>query len=295
LNTFTKFKEKYPLQQQIIGGSSFPYRYYKNENSDKTAVLLTGGIGLSDLLVFHFEEFAKSYSVLSFDYPLAYPSNQQLVDAIAELLKSLEIKAFLVGQSLGGFIAQILAKQHPGVVEGMVLSNTGTLSVDLDEQGTKCLNDMLTSMDKSLRLMKILPFGLIKKRIKKAVLKKVGQQLDAQEQMLMTEICDEMVRALTKDYEIHMTLLMKDLRNYWDMEDGDFEQYKGRVLLILSDDDFTFNENVKQALINIMPNPQVITDIRGGHLALLLKLDKYIGTIKEFIDCGPCRLPEWTL
>ena len=284
MNTFTKFKKKYPLQKQIIGGSSFPYRYYKNENSNKTVVLLTGGIGLSDLLVFHFEEFAKSYSVLSFDYPMAYPTTQQLVDAIAELLKSLDIKAFLVGQSLGGFIAQMLAKQHPDVVDGLVLSNTGTLSIDMDEQGTKCLTDMLRSMDKSLRMIKLLPFGLVKKSINKAVLKKVGQQLDAQEQTIMTEICDEMVQTLTKDYEIHMTLLMKDLLNYWDMEEGDFEQYGGRVLLILSDDDFTFNENVKRALINIMPNPQVTTDIRGGHLALLLKLGKYIGTIKEFID-----------
>lgn len=284
MNTFAGFKEKYPLQMQLIGGGSFPYRYYKNENSDKTVVLLTGGIGLSDLLVFHFEAFAKSYSVLSFDYPMAYPTQQQLVDAIAELLKSLQIKAFLVGQSLGGFIAQILAKQHSDVVEGMVLSNTGTLSVDLDEQGTKCLNDMLTSMDRSIRMMKTLPFGLVKKSIKRAVLKKAGPQLDAQEQAIMTEICDEMVRTLTKDYEIHMTLLMKDLRNHWDMKAGDFEQYKGKVLLILSDDDFTFNESVKQALIRIMHSPQVITDILGGHLALLLKLDKYIGDIKAFID-----------
>jgi len=66
---------------------------------------------------------------------------------------------------------------------------------------------------------------------------------------------------------------------------NNYRDYLNRkVLLILSDDDFTFNNRVKQALIDVMPNPKVITDIRGGHIALLLKLDKYIAEIKSFID-----------
>lgn len=36
--------------------------------------------------------------------------------------------------------------------------------------------------------------------------------------------------------------------------------------------------------IDVMPSPQVITDIRRGYLALLLRLDKYIAAIKSFID-----------
>lgn len=283
MNVFDSYKEKYPRQFMEIGGSQFPYRYYKNNNSNITVVLLTGGIGLSDLLAFHFEEFAKTYSVLTFDYPIAYKTIQQLVDSIAELLNRLCIKVFLVGQSLGGFIAQILAQQHPDIVDGMILSNTGTLSVDLDEQGAQCLLDMITRTDKSLRLIKWMPFGFVKKSIKEAVLKKVHTQLSPKEQEIMAQICDEMVLTLTKDYEIHMILLMKDLRNHWNMKSSDFSGYGGKVLLILSDDDFTFNDNVKQALVNVMPDPQVVTDIRGGHLALLLKLDRYVTTIRNFI------------
>jgi homoserine acetyltransferase len=145
---------------------------------------------------------------------------------------------------------------------------------------------MNRKIDKSLFLIKIIPFGIVKKNIKKAVMKKVSNQLTEREIMLMSEICDEMARTLTKDYEIHMTLLLKDLQNYWNMKKSDFDRFKGKILLILSDDDFTFNDNVKQALIEIMPNPKIITDIRGGHLALLLKLDKYVQVIKDFIDNG---------
>ena len=284
MNIFSSLKDKYPIQTAYINGADFTYRYYKNEASDKTIVLLTGGLGLSDLLLLHFEEFAKSYSVLVFDYHIAYATIQELVDAIAALLKKLDIKAFLVGQSLGGFVAQILAQQYPEVVEGMVLSNTGTLSVDMNDNGVKCLEDMISQIDKSLFMLKITPFGFMKKSIKKAVMKKTSGQLSEQERELMAEVCDEMVRSLTKEYETHMTLLLKDIKNHWNMQAKDFAAYENKVLLILSDDDLTFNDGVKQALIDIMPKAPVVTDIRGGHIALLVKMDRYVQTVKTFID-----------
>ncbi len=278
------FKKKYPKQTENINGKIFPYRYYKNENSNKTVVLLTGGIGLSDLLLFHFEEFSKSYSVISFDYPIAYSSIQELVEAIAELIKKLNVTVFLIGQSLGGFIAQILAQQHPEIVEGLILSNTGTLSAELDEKGTQCFRNMMKRIDKSLLMIKLVPFGFVKKNIKKAVLKKVTYLLSEEEKNVMSEICDEMINTLTKEYEIHMTLLLKDLQKHWNTKKSDFLRFQNRVLLILSDDDFTFDESIKHALIDIMPSPKVITDIRGGHLALLLKIDKYTNSITSFIN-----------
>ncbi len=278
------FKKKYPKQTENINDKIFPYRYYKNENSNKTVVLLTGGIGLSDLLLFHFEEFSKSYSVISFDYPIAYSSIQELVEAIAELIKKLNVTVFLIGQSLGGFIAQILAQQHPEIVEGLILSNTGTLSAELDEKGTQCFRNMMKRIDKSLLMIKLVPFGFVKKNIKKAVLKKVTYLLSEEEKNVMSEICDEMINTLTKEYEIHMTLLLKDLQKHWNMKKSDFLRFQNRVLIILSDDDFTFDESIKHALIDIMPSPKVITDIRGGHLALLLKIDKYTNYITSFIN-----------
>ncbi len=51
----------------------------------------------------------------------------------------------------------------------------------------------------------------------------------------------------------------------------DFEQWDGKVLLILSADDNTFNQACKDSLIALMPDPAVVTNILGGHLALLVK------------------------
>lgn len=67
------------------------------------------------------------------------------------------------------------------------------------------------------------------------------------------------------------------------MSSEDFAKLDNRVLLILSEDDNTFNQACKDALISIMTNPTVVTDITGGHLALLVKLDKYADTVSDYI------------
>lgn len=284
MNSMKEFKIAFPKQTSNILEKTFQFRYFKNENSDITVVLLVGGIGLSDLMAKHFESFSKHYSVISFDYSIEYPNIQILTDAIAELMRTLNIKAYFIGQSLGGFIAQIVTKNHPDVVEGFILSNTGTLSSELGEDGSKCLHDMLKRVNKSLFLYKVIPFGIIKKQIKKAVLNKTSDRLSRNEKKIMEELCEEMILSLTKKYMIHMSFLLKDLQNHWNLERTDFEHLDNKVLLILSDDDHTFNDNVKDTLISIMPDPLVVTDIRGGHLALMLKFDAYRQAILDFID-----------
>lgn len=55
--TLEQFREQYPNQIMKINGQDFIFRYYKNENAKSTLVLLTGGIGLSDLFYMHFDRF----------------------------------------------------------------------------------------------------------------------------------------------------------------------------------------------------------------------------------------------
>lgn len=69
------FYQKYPQQTtELSTGKLFTYRYYKNPKSKSTIVLLTGGIGLSDLFYLHFEKFAEKFSVLTFDYQIQFCS-----------------------------------------------------------------------------------------------------------------------------------------------------------------------------------------------------------------------------
>lgn len=99
-----QFYETYPQQTKKINGKDFIYSYYKNENAESELVLFTGGIGLSLLFFIHFDRFAQDFSVINFDYLACYPTMGDFADAVAEPVKALDIKVWLVGQILYGYM-----------------------------------------------------------------------------------------------------------------------------------------------------------------------------------------------
>lgn len=81
---------------------------------------------------------------LSFSYPMDFPNNASLADAIACLIKEIGAKnVYLLGQSYGEMIAQITAKRHPDIIKGMILSGTCGLGQGMDEEGFALINKML--------------------------------------------------------------------------------------------------------------------------------------------------------
>lgn len=53
--------------------------------------------------------------------------------------------------------------------------------------------------------------------------------------------------------------------------------------MILSQDDDTFSPACKRDLIDLMPDPEVVTTLTGGHLALMVRLEDYAKLVTEFI------------
>jgi len=279
---FERFNETYPVKCKQINGLTFNYRL--GGNGEKTIVLLVGGLGISDAFYKHFTAFAKSFTVLTFDYPVESCRNSVLADGIAELIKTLGLnKVFLVGQSYGGLIAQVIAKKHPEIVAGMVLSNTGCLDADMGEDAEKFMFKMLRGLKTSVRLLKLLPMSL-SKRISLNRMEKNFNQCTPDQKRFLTDLFRYVYNKLTRRHELNMCMLMMDLQNEMINTKSDFYYLDKKVLLLLSEDDHTFGDPVKQALIQLMPNPTVNSKICGGHIALLLQTELYIDTVTQFIN-----------
>ena len=283
--TLTEFRRLYPAATfTVSSGKKFTYRYHKNPEARATLVLLTGGIGLSDLFYRHFARFAGEFSVLTFDYQIQFADNGAFADAVSELLGHLQEKVWLVGQSLGGVVAQILAARHPEVVEGLVLSNTCSLSKDMSPSARAHLMNMIKNQEKFKKLLSILPLSTVKQSIKRVVMNQKKDGLTPQEQAVMEELCGIMMELLTKEYERHMIDLLIDAQNHLGMTKENFVLWDNKVLLMLSKDDTTFTQDCKDALISMMPNPTVVTNLTGGHLALLFRLEEHIRCITAYIS-----------
>ena len=145
------------------------------------------------------------------------------------------------------------------------------------------LKKMMESQKKSKKLLSVLPFSLFKRLMKWAVMKKKTDGFTPQEKAIMEELCSAMLELLTKPYEYHMIDFLCDAENYFGMTEQDFTRWDDKVLLILSEDDTTFNQACKDALIAIMPNPTVVTNLTGGHLALMVRLERYAELVTEYI------------
>ncbi|MBQ7980508.1 MAG: alpha/beta hydrolase [Oscillospiraceae bacterium] len=279
--TIEQFYKTYPQQTMKINGKDFRYRYHKNENAKATLVLLTGGIGLSDLFYNHFGRFAQDFSVITFDYLMEYSTMGGLADAACELFRKLDVKVWLVGQSLGGAAAQIFTKRNPDRIEGLVLSNTCPI-VSRGGAG-EYFEEMKKRQTKSRRLIRFIPWGIAKKVMMKAIDKKV-EKLPPEGREEFAELAQVMFTMLTKNYELHMIDMLLDCGNYFDMKKEDFVQLRDRVLLILSDDDETFSDDCRKELTELMTEPTVINDMGGGHLGALMQIEEYAKTVTDYIS-----------
>ena len=168
------------------------------------------------------------------------------------------------------------------MVSELILSNTGCMSEEMDESDMESMNVMINQFKKLEWITRVIPIALLRKKFIKQSMMHLTECTN-EERQYMQELFELMFAKLTNRKERHMCRLMADLINIRNSRQ-DFAYLDGKVLLILSKDDETFNESIRCRLINLMQNPKVCYDLEGGHLALFLKIDRYIALVKSFIS-----------
>lgn len=96
----------------------------------------------------------------------------------------------------------------------------------------------------------------------------------------------DMFETIFKDYkqekDVHISGLLADLMNQTPVTAENLAALKGKILLILPNQDF-FSGKMQEDLIKLMHNPK-ISYVSGGHLSTVLKVDDYIRAIRNFLD-----------
>ncbi|MCM1102185.1 MAG: alpha/beta hydrolase [Clostridium sp.] len=285
---FAYYNKVAPFRTERILGGEFRYRYYRNPSPkmNATILMLAGGSGLGDAFAAFARCFMDRYSLINFNYPPDYDNNERLADAIAELIRTLKAEnVYLWGQSYGGVLAQIIAKRHPDVVKGLILTSTASLTPGLRFEGMQCLVRMLGEEKerKNIKKFKKIPLSLLPALMNLAFKKHLKDNPGGRD--AIREILNMVKPDLTNEYLCHMGHLLGDLRNHvGTYSREDFAYLKGRVLIIEPDDDPTFTADIKETLIGSMPEPAVVREIPGGHLAMMLDTDGFVKIIDRFMD-----------
>ncbi len=276
-----EFEKSHPCKETMVDGITFSYMLCGNEYSDKTLVYLVGGTGLPVIWLNHVKAMEKDYRILTMNYPMQINDLEELADMIAKLVLSLELKnPVYIGSSLGGFIAQLIARKHPDKVHGMCLYSTCCLS----ENSIADMKKQYKIYGLLLFMMKILPYSWLRKMMVSISLKQIGIENEAPEdKKYMEDLFRWVYSQYTKKFDYHLTSLIATVVDLEPFTKQQYDHLCHNTLLVLPTDDKAFSEEAKKDLRNMMPYTK-IENIKGGHTATLYKVDGYVSATRKFFE-----------
>ncbi|WP_457610717.1 alpha/beta fold hydrolase [Lutibacter sp.] len=112
-----------PTKEVTING--IKWIYYVGGSGSKTILFIHGMGGAYNLWWQQIIKFEKSYKVISYTLPEDINSLQKTSEGILKILETEKIdKFYVVGTSMGGYIAQYLVSTIPDRIEKVVFGNT---------------------------------------------------------------------------------------------------------------------------------------------------------------------------
>lgn len=266
-------------EQKRLVNNCVEWSYYSSGNGKETMLLLVGGTGVGEAAFLNIMELEKDCRVIVPSFPTVYTISE-LVDGIIRILDEEGVEKFnILGQSLGGILAQELIARCGERVKKVILSHTTTITPALDKA---MLDKQRKAIKKLIKLIRILPLRLIKPLLKKKMRRLMIMQ-NEQEREFWKYYFDELLDSKTKREEIASYSSMADFaENYMYTEEA-FKDWNGKVLILDSDSDKAFDKTQKDALKSLFPQAEAYTFKGTGHLSIIVAREEYMKRVKDFL------------
>ena len=273
------FLQTHPFQDEHINGADYHYLFCGK--GETTLIFLVGGMGLSYLYMPYILTLESEYRILTFDYPYEFNNNESLTDGISELLQYLNIDSgILVGSSYGGYVAQIFARKYPDQTRGLCLFSTASLS----EKTIASLKSKYQKLAPILLwVLRHVPYAWLKPAMIRACMRH-AEDASPEIRSYLIDMFRFIYRDYTRELDLHMTTLLMDLMNQTPCTSEEYAYLKGRVLLILPENDDSFTPEMQEDLIAMMPESVIVEGIDSGHISTLLEVDRYVEELQRFAE-----------
>ena len=275
-----RFDRTHPYQTIMAGGAEF--RFLRTGDPYAPAlVLLNGGTNTSELWMPYLEAELGHIQIISFDYPMEFPDNQSLMTGLHSFFHVLGLeKPILMGASYGGMAAQLYVQRYPDEVGGLILC----ASAGLDRETIRQIRRKYFFAPLLVQYLKRCNYEKVKPKLIHSALKQTAAE-SPEHQAYARDMMETIFDHYPREKDAHITGLMADLMNQTPLIPADLARLKGRILLILPEEDF-FTPELQQNLTALMGKPRMCI-VRGGHLSTVLRADEYIQEIRLFLkDLG---------
>jgi len=268
-----RFRREHPLRNLLIDGVNWEY-LTAGDPPGQPMLLLPGALSIAESAWRTITLLDRGkYRLIIPSYPPEVESMSGLADGVAGILAQEGIRTtYVLGGSYGGMLAQVFTHCHPHLVTKLVLSHT------YPPVGSRA-----KSVEPALRLFKRLPMFIVKKMLRDRMTGILPPRASPELLLIAAQISETMDTRLTRQAAISTYLRMMEFDRQ-EYSPSDLSTWQGKTLIMLSEDDPTTPEALRDALVALYPGATVHLFKGSGHVTGVLESGEYIKVIDEFFE-----------
>jgi len=292
-DTFDRFYRKVPQEpkvqlerfrathpSKVLAADDLTWQYISCGQGQEAILLLPGGTGFGEGFFRYILALEAEYRIVSPMYP-PVTTMARLADGLVTILEGDGIhRANILGQSLGGMVAQVLVRKYPSKVKSLILTHTTTTSPPVDQA---IALERQKEIERLQRLLAFLPLWLLRSVSRKRLFRHLSG-MEAEDKEFWKAYLSEMLSFVSKEYVIASNRCQLDFFQSYAFSRDDLVEWPGKVLILESDTDLHLGPSERTALRTLYPQAQVHTFHGTGHLTLIVNPGEFLSVVRSFLE-----------
>lgn len=282
------FRERSTRTSDVIDG--LLYRTFSLGDGEEATVFLPGGMAHGEVWFPQALHLRSLCRAIVFSLPESKDMDQ-LADGIAQMIRQMGVKrAVLVGYSMGGLVAQVMARRHGDLVVGMGLISTGAPAKDLPasivakwvDRRKLAFRTSLMNFNNGARM------SMAENAFQANCPEGMEQQLDFWRAFIEDTYCNHMYK---KQFAHLNYVAVPELYKRQDFAPEDLKDWKGQVLIMDSDNDPVYVQEEREALRRLYPEAKTVVMGSEGQFSMLIHEEMVSEELEKlFLRCCPPQI-----
>ena len=253
------------------------WEYISCGRGEQTLLLLPGGLSVGESTFPLITDFEKEYRIIAPSYSLSLTMTG-LCDGIAHILETESVnQAHVLGGSYGGLVAQYFVRKYPDKARSLILSHTFLMTPKF-EKPLQIADKLFLVAPRSLFA------PLLKLRFNKILLSTLSAAKHPEFEFWRAYLNEAIASNRLKEVAVHQNKCLLELARQPRFTPEDLTGWRGRILIIDSDDDPAISAKDRELLRNTYPQAKSHTFSGAGHASLILKREEAFAIIRCFLD-----------
>ena len=269
-----EFRLTHPYKRLTIGGAE--WEYISCGQGEQALLVLPGALSVGESTFPFITAFENEYRIIAPSYALSL-SMKGLCEGVSHILETESLsQTHVFGGSYGGLVAQYFVRHYPAKVRSLTLSHTFVLTAKYAKP-LWIAGKLFPALPQSLFV------PILKMRLNKMLLSTLRAANHPETEFWRAYLNEAIASDLLKEVFIHQNRCLLDLAHQTQFTPDDLKEWRGKILIIESEDDPAIPMRERALLRSTYPQAQVHTFCDAGHASSILKREEVFSIIRSFL------------